>query len=154
MGKVWEGFGFAQAATIGLTFAAIGFFFAFFIGVPLVNRGIRQGLAARRTGDLSREFSTGIISKNKQVESAGTLALHTGNVDSMAFQAAVVGLVYLITYAFVKYMGLLVPPDAAKIMWGFFFVFGLVFAILIRLLLRRLGGEHLIDPGIQRRITG
>ncbi|MGD9241340.1 MAG: hypothetical protein PVG69_15015 [Desulfobacterales bacterium] len=45
VGKVWEGFGFAQAATLGLTFAAIGSFFAFFVGVPLVNRGIRKGLA-------------------------------------------------------------------------------------------------------------
>ena len=27
VGKVWEGFGFAQAATLGLTFAAIGYFF-------------------------------------------------------------------------------------------------------------------------------
>ena len=61
------------------------------------------------------------------------------NVDSMAFQAALVGLVYLITYAFVKYIGMLLPPDAAKIMWGFFFVFGLVFAILIRMLLQQFG---------------
>ncbi|CAB1069443.1 Sodium/glutamate symporter [Olavius algarvensis Delta 1 endosymbiont] len=154
VGKVWEGFGFARAATLGLTFAAIGYFFAFFVGVPLVNRGIRKGLAAHRTGDLSRDLLTGIISKDKQVESAGKLALHTGNIDSMAFQAALVGFVYLITYAFVKYVGMLLPPDAAKIMWGFCFVFGLVFAILIRMLLQQFGREHMVDPGIQRRVTG
>ena len=33
VGKVWEGFGFAQAATLGLTFAAIGYFFAFFVHI-------------------------------------------------------------------------------------------------------------------------
>ena len=154
VGKIWEGFGFAQAATLGLTFAAIGYFFAFFVGVPLVNRGIRKGLAVHRTQDLTRDLLTGIISKDKQAESAGKLALHTGNVDSMAFQAALVGLVYLITYAFVKYIGMLLPPDAAKIMWGFFFVFGLVFAILVRMLLQQFGCEHLVDPGIQRRVTG
>jgi ESS family glutamate:Na+ symporter len=54
----------------------------------------------------------------------------------------------------VKYTGLLLPPDAAKIMWGFFFVFGLLFAFCVRLLIQKLGAEHLIDPGIQRRITG
>lgn len=32
--KVWEGIGFADAATIGLTFAAVGYFCAFFIGCP------------------------------------------------------------------------------------------------------------------------
>ena len=31
--KIWEGLGFEHAATIGLTFAAIGYFFAFFIGI-------------------------------------------------------------------------------------------------------------------------
>ena len=154
VGKVWEGFGFAQAASLGLTFAAIGYFFAFFVGVPLVNRGIRQGLAAHRTKDMSRDLLTGIISKDKQTESAGKLTLQTGNVDSMAFQAALVGFVYLITYAFVKYIGLLLPPDAARIMWGFFFVFGLVLSASIRLLLQRFGCEHLVDPGIQRRVTG
>ncbi|NIU58348.1 MAG: sodium:glutamate symporter, partial [Phycisphaerae bacterium] len=62
VGKVWEGFGFAQAATLGLTFAAIGYFFAFFVGVPLVNWGIRKGLAAHGNQDLSRDVLTGIIS--------------------------------------------------------------------------------------------
>jgi ESS family glutamate:Na+ symporter len=154
VGKVWEGFGFAQAATLGLTFAAIGYFFAFFVGVPLVNRGIRKGRAAHGAKDLPRDLLTGIISRDNPAESAGKLTLHTGNVDSMAFQAAFVGLVYLMTYAFVKYFGMLLPPDAAKIMWGFFFVFGLMFALLVRLLIQQFGVDHLIDPGIQRRITG
>jgi ESS family glutamate:Na+ symporter len=154
VGKVWEGFGFEQAATIGLTFAAIGYLFAFFVGVPLVNRGIRKGLATYGAKALPRDFLTGVMPADRQTESAGKLTLHTGNVDSMAFQAAFVGLVYLLTYAFVKYVGLLLPSDAAKIMWGFFFVFGLVFAICVRLLIKKFGAEHLIDPGIQRRITG
>lgn len=154
VGKVWEGFGFEQAATIGLTFAAIGYLFAFFVGVPIVNRGIRNGLAAYGSKALPRDFLTGIIPEDEQTEPAGNLTLHSGNVDSMAFQSALVGLVYLLTYGFVKYTGLLLPPDAAKIMWGFFFVFGLAFAIVVRLLIKKLGAGHLIDPGIQRRITG
>ncbi len=154
VGKVWEGFGFAQAATLGLTFAAIGYFFAFFVGVPLVNWGIRKGLTAHGSQDLSRDVLTGIISKDHQAQSAGKLALHTGNIDSMAFQAALVGLVYLITYVFIKYVGMLIPADAAKILWGFFFVFGLLFAVLIRMGIYKSGYAHLIDPGIQRRITG
>ena len=154
VGKVWEGFGFEQAATIGLTFAAIGYLFAFFVGVPIVYRGIRNGLAAYGAKTLPRDVLTGIIPADQQTEKAGRLTLHTGNVDSMAFQAALVGLVYLLTYGFVKYAGLLLPPDAARIMWGFFFVFGLVFAICVRLLIQKFGAGHLIDPGIQRRITG
>jgi ESS family glutamate:Na+ symporter len=154
VGKVWEGFGFAQAATLGLTFAAIGYFFAFFVGVPLVNWGIRKGLAAHGTQDISRDVLTGIISKEHQAPGAGRLALHTGNIDSMAFQAALVGLVYLVTYVFIKYVGMLLPADAARILWGFFFVFGLLFAVLIRRGIHASGRIHLVDSGIQRRITG
>ena len=58
IGKTWEGLGFADAATIGLTFAAVGYFFAFFVGVPLVNRGIRRGTATFAPQELPRDFLT------------------------------------------------------------------------------------------------
>ncbi len=154
VGKVWEGFGFAHGATIGLTFASIGFFFAFFVGVPLVNRGIRRGLSSAGPMELPRDFLIGIMAKNRKPETAGELTLHSGNIDTLAFQAAMVGLVYLLTYFFVKSLSGILPPDAGKILWGFFFIFGLIIAILVRLLLRRVGSEHLINPGIQRRVTG
>jgi len=153
-GKIWEGLGFENATTIGLTFAAIGFLFAFFIGVPLVNWGIRKGLSTQEKKDLPRDFLTGIISKNNAPESAGSLRLHSANIDSLAFQAALIGLVYVLTYTFIKFFGKLFPADVAVILWGFFFFFGLVMAFIVRQLMRRLGVDHLIDPGIQRRITG
>jgi ESS family glutamate:Na+ symporter len=96
-GKVWEGLGFEHAATIGLTFATIGFGFAFFVGVPLVNRGIRKGLAVHSSNNLTKSVLTGIVPTNMPKESAGRLTLHPSNVDSLAFQAAMVGLVYLLT---------------------------------------------------------
>ena len=154
IGKVWEGLGFKHAATIGLAFASIGFGFAFFVGVPLVNWGIRKGLAASVSNKLSEGLVTGIVPEDVPKESAGQLTLHPSNVDSLAFQAALVGLVYLLTYSLVKITAGLLAPDSAKIIWGFFFVFGLFVAILVRMAGRFLGHEYLIDPGIQRRITG
>ncbi len=154
VGKVWEGFGFAHGATIGLTFASIGFFFAFFVGVPMVNWGIRKGLSSTGPRELPRDFLIGIMAKDRKPESAGELTLHSGNIDTLAFQAAMVGFVYLLTYFFVKSLSGILPPDAGKILWGFFFIFGLIIAILVRLLLRRAGSEHMLNPGIQRRVTG
>jgi ESS family glutamate:Na+ symporter len=154
IGKVWEGLGFEHAATIGLTFASIGFGFAFFVGVPLVNWGIRKGLAVHSPGTLSKSILTGIVPEDMPKESAGRLTLHPSNVDSLAFQAAMVGLVYLLTYGIMKITAGLLAPDSAKIIWGFFFVFGLLVAILVRTATRFMGREYLIDPGIQRRITG
>jgi ESS family glutamate:Na+ symporter len=44
--------------------------------------------------------------------------------------------------------------DVAKMLWGFFFIFGLGFALLLRGGMAKIGVARLIDPGIQRRITG
>ncbi|MGD9301850.1 MAG: sodium/glutamate symporter, partial [Desulfobacterales bacterium] len=70
-GKIWEGLGFEHAATIGLTFAAIGYFFAFFVGVPLANWGIRRGLAVNAPQNLPREFMTGVMGSKELNRPAG-----------------------------------------------------------------------------------
>jgi ESS family glutamate:Na+ symporter len=82
------------------------------------------------------------------------LTLHSANTDSLAFQAALVGLVYVLTYLFVKYFGKVLPPDAGKMLWGFFFFFGLGLALCVRWLMEKMGIAYLVDRGIQRRITG
>jgi ESS family glutamate:Na+ symporter len=153
-GKVWEGLGFEHAATIGATFATIGFFFAFFVGVPLVNAGIRRGLATHTHQNLSRDFLTGIMDRKQAPEPAGRLTLHSANIDTLAFHAALVGLVYVVTYAFVRALGSLFAPDVASMMWGFFFFFGLIFAFVTRWLMKKADADFLLDTGIQRRITG
>ncbi|MFH1980687.1 MAG: hypothetical protein ABIL58_02470 [Pseudomonadota bacterium] len=154
IGKAWEGVGFANAATIGLTFAAVGYFFAFFVGVPLVNRGIRRGEATFGPRTLPRDFITGLMPANGQTESAGRLTLHTGNAETLAFQSALVGIVYGVTYLIVYGLGRVLPADVATILWGFFFFFGLSVALAVKKIMQITGVVHLADPGIQRRITG
>jgi ESS family glutamate:Na+ symporter len=97
---------------------------------------------------------TGIVPKGQEKEAAGQLTLHSGNADNLAFQADLVGLVVLVTHTFVSVLGRVVPLDVGKMLWGFFFIFGLGFALLLRGLMARLGLNRLIDPGVQRRITG
>jgi ESS family glutamate:Na+ symporter len=153
-GKVWEEFGFSSATTIGLTFATVGFFFSFFVGVPLANWGIRKGFAAHGPKALPRDLLIGILAKNQKAEPAGRLSFHSGNVESLAFQTALVGLVYILTYTCIKYIGMIVSGDVASILWGFFFIFGLGIAILVRWAMGQFNIAHLADAGIQRRITG
>ncbi len=153
-GKVWEGIGFTHASTIGLTFATFGFFFAFFIGVPLANWGLRKGLGSVGSKKLTRDVITGVIASSNKGENAGNLRLHSGNIDSLAFQAAIVGLVYAITYFTVDGLGTFFGADTAKMLWGFFFFFGLAIAILVRGLMNFLQVGHLLDSGVQKRITG
>jgi len=154
IGTVWEGAGFAHAATIGLTFSAVGFFFALFVGVPIVNWGIRNGYGRLAPKNISKDLLVGILPKTKPSISAGNLRTHSGNIDTMAFQAAMVGLVYILSYGLVKLLGLFLPADFVKMGWGLFFFVGMVVAMFVRWCLSRVGYAHLIDRGVQRRITG
>lgn len=153
-GKVWETVGFADAPSIGLTFASIGIFTALFIGVPLANWGIRKGLATNSPKELPPEVLTGIIPKGAKYETAGELTLHSANVETLAFQAALVGLTYVLTYFFIAGLGEILGGDTAKMLWGFFFIFGMAIGLPVKWILSKFGVDYLVDPGIQRRITG
>ena len=154
IGKVWEGVGFADAATIGLTFAAVGYFLAFFVGVPLVNRGIRSGRATFGPRQLPTDFLTGILNRRGTAESAGRLTIHSGNAETLAFQSALVGGVYGITYGIIHFLGGFLPVDVAGMLWGFFFFIGLAVALVVKWAMQRLNIHSLADAGVQRRITG
>jgi ESS family glutamate:Na+ symporter len=156
-GKVWEGVGFEHGATIGLTFAAVGFLFSFFVGVPLANWGLRKGLASQEGGSLSSEFIKGIYAKDKQSEAAGRLTTHSANIDTLAFHVALIGLAYGLTYVFTLLLAKIVAtfaPDVAAMLWGFFFFFGLCIAFLVKVVVQKSGAGHLLDGGMQRRLTG
>ncbi len=154
IGKVWEGFDFAFAATIGLTFAAIGFMFAFFIGVPLANWGIRKGYAAEAPKELPTSFLCGLVPRDECKEPAGHLTTHSGNIETLAFQLALIGFVYIITYGLVYAIGALLSFEIASMLWGFFFFLGLIVAFVVKLIIVKADGDYLIDTGIQQRVTG
>jgi len=151
-GRVWERAGFADAATIGLTFATLGYFFSFFVGVPMANRGLKKKTYARKK--LPEFFSRGILPKNQTPQPAGGLTTHSANLDSLAFQFSQVGVVYLVTYLFLVFITRIISPDVAGMLWGFFFLFGLVFAVILRSLAARTPFQRLMNAPFQRRITG
>lgn len=154
IGKVWEGFGFQYAATIGLTFAAAGYLVAVFLGVPLANRGVRQGRARYLPGALPVDFIRGLVKRGDKKEPAGYQTTNSSNIDTLALHFALVGLVYILTYHLIKLIAGLLSADMADMLWGFFFFAGLLVALLVRLVMTGLKIVYTVDPGVQRRITG
>ncbi len=154
VGKVWEEFGFEHAATLGLSFAVLGFAFAFFVGVPLVNWGIRKGYSSKAPKSLSLDILKGIMQRGSKKETAGELTTYSGNIDTLAFHAALVGLVYILTYLLMLAIGTLISEEVARSLWAFFFFFGIIIALLIKFVINKIGLGYLLDPGVQRRITG
>jgi len=153
-GKVWEGFGFENAATIGLIFATMGFLFAFFAGVPMVSWGIRKYKGKTEQTVLPQEILKGYFVKGSQKESAGNQTTHSANMDSLAFQTALVGAVYLLTYGFVTLLNLPFPESISRMNWGFVFFYGLLMALVTGWVMKKTGANRLIDQTAQKRITG
>lgn len=152
---VWQNtFKIPDAISIGLSFAAIGFFVAALIGVPLAYWGIRRGYATQAPKELPNDFLVGLMDKDSNV-SAGRHTTHSGNIDTVAFHLAIMGLAYgvawLMCYGLKYYV---LPKSLGALTFGFIFFYGLISALIIRTLINKFGGGYLIDDNIQRRITG
>lgn len=151
IGKAWENLGFVNASTVGLSFATIGFMFAIFLGVPLVSWMIYKGYITSSNGKLSPSFITGVF---RERESAGFQTTHPSTLDSLTFHFSIIGLVYLLTYGFLRLLEEFLPSDLAEMYWGFFFIWGLLIAYIFRVFLEKMKLDYMLDIGIQNRITG
>lgn len=152
MGRVWETYGFQDATTIGLAFATIGYLFSIFVGVPLSNWFIRKGYI-ENSKEISEDYLKGYFPPHVYQIEKHQSTFHQSNIEPLAFQFSLMGLVYLLTYIFVSIVNLILPEDLQKVMWGFFFIFGLLIAFIVRNLLRVFKKEYLIQINLQRRIT-
>lgn len=150
----WEkSFQIHDAITLGLTFAAAGFLVASFVGVPLANWGLRKGLTTSKVKELPREAMVGICEPGKEAP-AGKLKTHSGNIDGLTFQIAILMAVYFLTYFVTLGLKAAFPPTLKPLAWGMMFVWGMIVAAIIRTILAKLGLTRYMDNDIQRRITG
>ncbi len=159
MGGSWEQYGFTGGSTVGVTFAAIGFMYAYFGGVACINWGIktRKSKLIESTDHITADMLTGVY-KNKQLPIAGHLPLSTEAVEPMAFHLGLIGFVYMLTYGFISLASIPLANanlnDFVDILWSFHFVFGLIIAIVVRKLLDLTGKSYVIDKGLMTRGMG
>ncbi len=155
----WEKYGFVSGAQVGLTFATVGYMYAFFTGMWLINWGIRNRRTALIKGleHISDGVRKGVHEKGK-APNAGKLPLTTEAVEPMAFHLAMIGFVYLLTYYVVGSLATLMENNGlgelTSTLWGFHFVVGLLIAILVRNILDWTGKAYVIDEGLMTRGMG
>ncbi len=159
MGASWEQYGFEGGSTVGVTFAAIGFLYAYFAGMTIINWGIktRKSALIKSTDHITVDMLTGVY-KSKKPPIAGHLTLSTEAIEPMAFHLGLIGFVYLLTYGFLKLVTIPLANanlhDFVDIFWSFHFVFGLIIAIIIRKLIDVSGRSYVIDKGLMTRGMG
>jgi len=84
--------------------------------------------------------------------------LATEAIESMAFQFALIGSVYLATYGVVYlFAGLLESyglTELASTLWSFHFIFAILLSLITRKILDVTGRSYVIDTGLMNRATG
>ncbi len=134
IGRQWEDIGFFQGGNIGLSIATIGFLWACIIGVILMNYLIKKGIFKINS---DKVYPT--ESKIHEEMDSGELPL-AASLDDISIQLFLIGFVYLVTYlTLIGINTILVPlgtfgETLAQLLWGFHFIIGTVYAILLRIL--------------------
>ncbi len=161
IGLAWEPLGFIDGSGVGLAFGAVGFLWAFLVGIIMINVGLRRNKAEfiGSHDEIHDDIWTGIISDDERRVSAGRLVTSPEAIDTLSLQVALCLIVYLCGYLVVlggtKLMSYAGMGAVADGLWGFMFIIVVVVGMLVRsLILDPLGLDRMIDSGIQTRISG
>lgn len=129
MGTQWEVLGFTNGGIIGLAISTFGFLWAAFGGIILLNVLVFR----KKAGPFKLE-------KPKVRRSVETTVkdYEFSDIDGMTIQMLTIGLVYFVTYMFLKWFTAFIGDFGAfgetfaQVLWGFHFVIGVMFAFIFR----------------------
>lgn len=162
IGTGWEEFGFYGGGSVGLTFAAIGFLWACFGGIILINRAKRKGWIEKgRRKNPDKTISPG-STQNRDASTQKRLGsvFGSGTIDPLAYNLAIVLGIYLVTFLFLKLTTYMlsfagdVGMDFAEGLWGIAFIFASIIAVGVKKLLILFGVDATIDNERLTRIAG
>ena len=146
-----------DAQQVGITFAVLGFVFAFLVGVPIAKRGLRHNLATYPR-EISSGIKRGIFEPEEQTQIAGTMTTYSGNIDSLAFSFALVGLGYAITQPICAALRAIPATNFLGTFVSTFgsmeFMIGLLVGYLIKFIMNKTNTKKYHDDNMQSRITG
>jgi len=162
IGSGWESMGFHGAGSVGLTFSAIGFLWACFGGVFLINYGIRRGWVTEREIKTYKKgrIRSGLYGKDEEKPVGSRLTTENEAIDSFTFHIGLVLFVYLLSYLLLQgltaLLSLIGPmgSELAVNLWGINFVFSAAMAMLVRQLAVTLKVDYTIDNPTLSRISG
>ncbi len=156
-------YGFAGGTSFGLTVAAMGFLSASVGGVIYLNRLRRRGILKTGSGG----FQDAEALTAEQLGGVNEIPL-AESMDKFTVQLALVFIAYIAAYLFMKAVDLVIEAGVLgnfgfntvrPLIWGFNFLFGTLFAILEKALLRGLHKKGVIkreytNVFMQNRIAG
>jgi len=162
IGKGWEAMGFEGGASVGLTFAALGYLWACFGGVVLINTGIRRGWVSAEMLSFmkDKDLLTGMVGKHEQKPVGARLSTDSEAIDSFSFHIAAVCVVYFLSFLLLKGLTILLGfagktgAELAANFWGINFIFSAICAIVVRKIVDLLKIGHVLDDDTLTRVSG
>lgn len=151
-GGLIEQAGWAGAQQVAITFAVLGFVWAFALGAPIAKRGLKKKMATYPT-EISPAIAKGIYKPEEQKEIAGKMTTYNGNIDTLAFNLTLVGLCYVLGVGIQKLL-LMVPVSLIQTMGSMTFFWGWIAAMIVRKIMEMVGVKQYHDDILQARITG
>lgn len=149
MGSAWEEMGMVSGGQVGLTIAALGY-------VVCIAFGLAMFHAARRFGWADDPEHGRLASDGDAAPAPGRRTDNGSGLEPLMGQSAVVGTVYLGVFAtLVALSGTLDDkPQLAAMIWGFHFLFAIIYATVVRGSLRLLKWEGATDDALLARLAG
>jgi ESS family glutamate:Na+ symporter len=162
IGKGWEAMGFEGGASVGLTFAALGYLWACFGGVVLINMGIRRGWVSSEALSFmkDKDMLRGTIGKDAPKPVGARLTTDSEAIDSFSFHIGAVVVVYFISFLLLKGLTILLGfagktgAELAANFWGINFIFSAITAIVVRRFIDIFKKGHLMDDDTLTRVSG
>lgn len=140
-GGIFEAdFGFDGGKSFGLTIAALGFLSAAFGGVIHLNILKRRGVVTTFDTSSSIEKVTA-----EDIEEANEIPMQ-GSMDKMTVQVGFICGTYLLAYAMMSALGILVPGFKSTI-YGFNFILGVLAAVMVKAVLNLLNKKSIVKRG-------
>ena len=146
-------YGIENAAMVGLTFAVIGFIACFLVGVPIAKYGIKKGLAKNiEQNKLDGYVERGYFLKEDRKISIGNETVYSGNMDTMTFHFAIIGICFLLALGMAELVSFL--PGIGSSLSGFLFIYGMLAGYLVKFIMKKIQIDNLLDNTFQTKITG
>ena len=144
-------YGMTGAAQTGIAFAVIGFIMAFLLGAPLARYGIRHGLVDA-PDSLDPSVARGFYHKEDQNISLGNETTYSGNIETLAYHIALIGISYLIGLFF-SWLFHFIPAIGAGLS-AMMYLNGLLGAYVVNAVIDKLGLGYLLNNVLESKITG
>lgn len=151
-GAIFEQFGWENATTTAITFAAIGFVVAFALGIPAAKKGIKMGLA-KHCGKIDTAILKGYLHKEEQTKYMVKDTTVPSNIETLSYHFALIGICFILAVGISKVLAL-IPGFIGTSTSAMMFMNGMYAALIVKWLMKKLHIDFLQENVLQTKITG